>query len=113
MNLKNKLKGLPPIRLLTLDERPDKVEYTETQYDYWGIKNYTKCSGSKYQRSTYEEWKNTVILNPFNDYETRDGHITDISIAISYLKIIKNWLETTNDPYVLLMEDDYDLSFIE
>jgi hypothetical protein len=113
MNLNNKLKGFPPIRLLTLDERPDKVEYTETQYDYWGIKNYTKCSGSKYQRSTYEEWKDAVILNPFDECKTRDGHITDLSIAISYLMIIKNWLETTDEKYVLLMEDDYDLSFIE
>ena len=113
MDLKNKLKGLPPIILLTLDERPDRLEYTETQYDHWGIKNYTKVSGSKYQLSTYDEWKDLVILNPFDDYKRKSHHIVEISISLTYLLTIKNWLETTNENYVILMEDDYDLSFIE
>ena len=115
MDLNNKLKGFPPILLLYIDERPDRLEYTETQYDYWGISNYTKCSGSKYQLSTYEDyWKDLVILNPFpEDYKRKNHHIAEISITLSHLINIKNWLETTNDPYVMVMEDDYDLSFIE
>jgi hypothetical protein len=113
MNLSNKLKGLPPIALLTLDERLDKQEYTESQYDYWGIRDYKKVSGSKYQFSTYEDWKDLVILNSFDNYKKKDRHITDMSIALSYLQIIKNWLETTNEKHLILMEDDYDLSFIE
>jgi hypothetical protein len=113
MDLKNKLKNLPPIILLTLDERPDRLEYTETQYDHWEIKNYTKVSGSKYQLSTYDEWKDLVILNPFDDYKRKSHHIVEISITLSYLINIKNWLETSTDPYVIIMEDDYDLSFIQ
>ena len=113
MNLKNKLKGLPSIYLLTLDERPDRQEYTETQYDHWGIKNYTKVSGSKYQASNYDEWKDLVILNSFDDYKRKNHHLIEISISLTYLLTIKNWLETTNDQYMILMEDDYDLSFIE
>ncbi|NDB28738.1 hypothetical protein EB151_04210 [archaeon] len=115
MNLKDKLKGLPPIILATIDERPDKREYAETQYDYWGIKDYTVVSGSKYQLSTYEDyWKDLVILNPFPEgYKRKNWHIAEISITVAHLVNIKNWLETTNDPYVIIMEDDYDLSFIE
>jgi hypothetical protein len=115
MNLKDKLRGLPPIILATIDERKDRQEYTETQYDYWGIKNYTKVSGSKYQLSTYEDyWKDLVILNPFpEDYIRKNHHIAEISITLAHLINIKNWLETSNDPYVIIMEDDYDLSFIE
>ncbi len=113
MDLKNKLKNLPPIILLTLDERKDRLDYTETQYDYWGIKNYTKVSGSKYQLSTYEDWKDLVILNSFEDYKRKNHHIAEISITLSHLINIKNWLETSSDPYVIIMEDDYDLSFIE
>jgi len=108
--MNNKLKGLPHIVLLTLDERKDRLQYTETQYDYWGIRDYDVVSGSKYQISTYEEWKNLVVLNSFNGL---DLHLKEISITLSYLLIIKNWLETTDDKYLLLMEDDYDLSFIE
>ena len=114
MDLKNKLKGVPPIILLTLDGNLDRQEYTETQYDYWGIKNYTKVSGSKYQLSTYEDWKDLVILNPFDEnYKRKNHHIAEISITLSHLINIKNWLETSSDPYVIIMEDDYDLSFIE
>ena len=113
MNLNNKLKGLPDIHLLTLDERSDRQEYTETQYDHWGIKNYTKVSGSKYQASNYDEWKDLVILNSFDDYKRKNHHLIEISISLTYLLTIKNWLETTNDQYLILMEDDYDLSFIE
>ena len=114
MNLKDKLRGFPPIILATIDERKDRQEYTETQYDYWGIKNYTKVSGSKYQLSTYEDWKDLVVLNPFNEgYIRKNHHIAEISITLAHLINIKNWLETTNDPYVIIMEDDYDLSFIE
>jgi hypothetical protein len=115
MDLNNKLKGFPPILLQYLDERPDRLEYTETQYDYWGISNYKKCSGSKFQLSTYEDyWKDMVILNEFPEgYKRKKHHIAEISITLSHLVNIKNWLETTNDPYVMIMEDDYDLSFIE
>jgi hypothetical protein len=113
MNLGNKLKGLPPIRLLTLDERPDRQRYAEIQYDYWEIKDYTKVSGSKYQSSTYEDWKHLVILNSLDDYERKNNHLTDVSIALSYLLTIKDWLETTNEKHLILMEDDYDLFFIE
>ena len=114
MNLKDKLKGIPPIILLTLDGNLDRQEYTETQYDYWGIKNYTKVSVSKYQLSTYEDWKDLVILNPFDEnYKRKNHHIAEISITLSHLINIKNWLENSSDPYVIIMEDDYDLSFIE
>lgn len=115
MNLKDKLRGLPHIIVATIDERPDKLEYTQTQYDYWGIKDYTAVSGSKYQLSTYEDyWKDMVILNPFpQGFKRRNHHIAEVSITLSHLINIKNWLETSSDPYVIIMEDDYDLSFIE
>jgi len=112
MNLGNKLKGLPSIRLLTLDERSDRQEYAEMQYDYWDISNYTKVSGSKYQSSTYEDWKDLVILNSIPE-NIKNRHLTDVSIALSYLLIIKDWLENTNEKHLVLMEDDYDLFFIE
>ena len=116
MNLRNKLKGLPPIRLLTLDERQDRQRYAEIQYDYWEIKNYTKVSGSKYQSSTYEDWKDLVILNPFDsskNIERKNNPITETSMSLFYLLTIKDWLETTDEKYLILMEDDYDLIFIE
>jgi hypothetical protein len=34
-----KLKGLPPIYDLNLDEQPERVEYMEGQFKYWEIEN--------------------------------------------------------------------------
>ena len=33
--------------------------------------------------------------------------------SITHVEMIKNWLDTTNEEYLILMEDDYDLSLIE
>ena len=37
-----KLKGLPPIYYLNLDEQPERKEYMEEQFKYWEIENYTR-----------------------------------------------------------------------
>jgi len=39
-----KLKGLPPIYYLNLDEQPERKEYMEEQFKYWEIENYTRIS---------------------------------------------------------------------
>ena len=39
-----KLKGLPPIYYLNLDEQPERAEYMEGQFKYWEIEDYTRIS---------------------------------------------------------------------
>ena len=113
IDLKNKLKGLPKIYYINLDNRIDRREYMETQFDYWGIKDYHRVSGTKYLASKYEEWK--YVIDNFEIYEDYHYKINPafISNFITHLEMIKNWLETTNEDYMIMMEDDYDLSLIE
>jgi hypothetical protein len=114
MNLKNKLNGIPPIYYINLDERTDRKNYTENQYDFWKIKNYKRISASKYKLSNYDEWKNLVILNSNNEiYIKNKRHLIEAAATLSYLDLIKTWIETTNEKYLLILEDDYDLSMIE
>jgi hypothetical protein len=113
MDLSNKLKGIPKIYCLTLDQRSDRTEYAEKQYFQWGIKNYQLCSGSEYRLSTYENWKHEVILNPVEEFPQKNKHITELSITVCYLNIIKQWLENTDENHILIMEDDYDLSYVD
>ena len=40
----HKLKGLPPIYYLNLDEHSERRKYMEDQFEYWEIKNYTRIS---------------------------------------------------------------------
>jgi hypothetical protein len=114
MNLNDKLKGLPKIYYLNLDERLDRREYTELQYEKWKIKDYQRVSASKYKVSNYDEWKDKLILNPHTDiYFKNKRHLIESAATLSYLDLVKNWLENTNEKYLLIMEDDYDLSMIE
>jgi hypothetical protein len=114
MDLKNKLKNIQNIYYLNLDERPDRRDYMESQFDKWKIKNFTRVSASKFKISNYDEWKDKVILNPNTElYFQSPRHILEVCTALSYFDLIKNWLETTNDEHMIIMEDDYDLSMIE
>jgi hypothetical protein len=113
MNLNDKLKGLPKIYYFNLDERPDRREYTEEQYEKYKIKNYVRHSTSKYQHRNFEEWKDKLILNDIQLSSRPNLHIIECSMTLSYLEFLKNWLETTNEKQILLMEDDYDLSYID
>ena len=108
MDLKNKLKGLPTIYYTNLDHRTDRREYMETQFDYWDIKDYHRVSGTKYLASKYEEWK--YLISNEKGYQLNPPYHANF---ITHLEMIKNWLEKTNEPYMIMMEDDYDLSLIE
>jgi len=99
-----KLKGLPPIYYLNLDGQPERKEYMENQFNYWEIENYTRISA----------------------YDGRDDDLSDIikgcypnnmltgevGCVTSHLKALKHWLENSDDPYLLVMEDDCDLSVV-
>lgn len=108
MDLKNKLKGLPTIYYTNLDNRTDRKEYMETQFDYWGIKNYRRVSGTKYLASKINDWSHLI--------SNKKNYILDSPLTanfITHLEMIKSWLEKTNESYMIMMEDDYDLSLIE
>jgi hypothetical protein len=113
MNLNEKLKGLPYIYYLNLDERLDRRNYTEEQYEKYKIKNFERFSSSKYQFQNFNEWKDTVILNDYSYLKRWRHHVVEISISILILDAIRHWLISSNDSYFLLMEDDYDLSYID
>lgn len=108
MDLNNKLKGLPTIYYTNLDNRTDRREYMESQFAHWGITDYHRVSGTKYLASKIDEWDDIYIKH--SHYKTIPQCIGNL---ITHLEMIKNWLETTNDEYMIMMEDDYDLSLIE
>jgi hypothetical protein len=106
-----KLEGIPSIYYLNLDSEIERRKYMESQFEKWELKNVKRFSGSQYLAKNYNDWKDIVHFNdsvPDHNY----FHLK-ISIVISTLDMIRYWLETTNDQYLILMEDDYDLSLIE
>ena len=97
-----KLKNLPPIYYLNLEEEPERRVYMETQFKYWEIDNYTR-------------------IEAYDGRDDRDlGHILkgrypdnmssgEVGCTTSHLKALKHYLETSNAPCALIMEDDCDL----
>ena len=97
-----KLKNLPPIYYLNLEAEPERKIYMETQFKYWEIDNYTR-------------------IEAYDGRDDRDlGHILkgrypdnmssgEVGCTTSHLKALKHYLETSNAPCALIMEDDCDL----
>lgn len=112
MNLKDKTKGIPKIYLLNLKEREDRLEIMETQFEKYKINNYEVFNASKYTPKNFEEWNSKLIY----DFDVDNSpHYIKIymGIMLSWFQIIEKWLTDTNDPYMIMLEDDYNLSPIE
>ena len=107
MNLKDKLKGFPTIYYTNLDHRKDRREYMESQFDYWGIKNFHRISATKYLSTEDHKWQHLVL-----DEQLLFGSGA-VANSITHIEMIKHWLDTTDEEHLVIMEDDYDLSLIE
>jgi len=111
MDLDNKLKGLPHVYYFNLDNRVDRKEYMEDQFEKWNIKNYTRVSGTKYLVS---KWKNWIrLVAGIETIKAANMRLDCIANMISHIDFLFFWLESTNDEYLILMEDDYDLNLIQ
>lgn len=94
----HKLQGFGPIYYLNLDGQPERREFMEDQFKYWEIENYERISA----------------------YDGRDDDLSDIlkgrypermspgeiGCVTSHLKAIRHWLDTSDSPYAVFMEDD-------
>ena len=107
--VENKLKGLPKIYYLNLDSRKDKADWMESQFEKYKISNYERYSASSYKASEFDSWKHLVIGCQEKIYKQEKRHRVECASSMSTLDMIRHWLTTSDDPYCILMEDDYDL----
>ena len=110
MDLKNKLDNLPSIYYVNLDNRIDRREYMENQFNFWNIKDFKRISASKYLASKFDDWKHLISNKSNLDFSYK---IANIANFITHIEMIKDWLEQTDEKYFIMMEDDYDLSLIK
>jgi hypothetical protein len=106
MNLNNKLKDIPKIYYINLDERPDRKNYMESQFDQLKIDKWERYSASKYRVENFQDWELLLSHKP-NINSSLD--IILIAQTITYLNLIEDWLIKTDDKYALIIEDDYNL----
>jgi len=97
----HKLKGLPPIYYINLDDQPERKQYMEEQFKYWEIDNYTRISAYDGREDDLSD----IIKGRYPENMTSG----EIGCTTSHLKAIKHWMETSDSPYAIIMEDDVDL----
>lgn len=99
-----KLKNIGPIYYLNLDDQPERKEYMETQFEYWGIEDYTRISAYDGR----EDDLGDIIKGRYPESMSSG----EIGCITSHLKAIKHWMETSDSPYAIIMEDDCSLDLV-
>jgi hypothetical protein len=107
IDLENKLRGFPHVYYFNLDQKTDRKKYMETQFDRWGIE-YTRMSSNIYSIWNYDDWTTNKVTGDKSDTDQRL-----YAPAMMHFELFKRWLHDTDEEYILVMEDDYDLSLIE
>ncbi len=97
-----KLKNFGPIYYLNLDGQPERKEYMESQFKYWELEDYTRISAYDGREDDLSD----IIKGCYPEMMTSG----EVGCVTSHLKAIKHWLDTSNSPYAVIMEDDCDLS---
>ena len=96
-----KLKGLPPIYYLNLDEEPERMMYMEAQLKYWQIEDYTRISA--YDGRDGRDFGH-ILKGKYPDRMTSG----EVGCTTSHLKAMKEFLKT-DAPCAIMMEDDCDI----
>jgi hypothetical protein len=99
----HKLKGLPPIYYLNLDEQPDRKQYMEEQFKYWEIENYTRISA-------YDGRDGRDLGDILKGRYPDNMSSGEVGCTTSHLKALKHFLQNSNSPCAIIMEDDCDIS---
>ena len=100
----HKLKGLPHIYYLNLDEQPERKEYMEDQFQYWGIQNYTRISA-------YDGRDGRDLGNILKGRYPDNMSSGEVGCTTSHLKALVEFLKT-DDSCAIIMEDDCDISTV-
>ena len=96
-----KLRGFGPIYCINLDAQPERWQYMEEQFKYWELKDYHRISAYDGRADDLSH----ILKGKYPDNMTGG----EIGCTTSHLKAIKHWMETSDSPYAIMMEDDCDL----
>lgn len=104
---------MPKVYYFNLDDDYERREFMESQYKKYNI-DYERVSQSCYTSENFDNW-----IERFEDSEfmktfisPKGGFIYPANL-LRHLDFMKEWLVTSNEKYLLIMEDDYDLGLID
>ena len=98
----DKLKGLPHIYCINLDDKPERWKFIEDQFKCWEIEKYQRVSAYD---GRGDNDLSEILKGKYPDMMTS----SEVGCVTSHLKCLKMFLET-DEPCALIMEDDCDIS---
>ena len=100
-----KLQGIGPIYCINLDGQPERWEYMSNQFKYWEIED-------KVTRISAYDGRDDDLSDILTGKYPENMSGGEIGCTTSHLKAIKHWMETSDSPYAIMMEDDCSLELI-
>jgi len=100
-----KLQGIGPIYCINLDGQPERWEYMQTQFKYWEIDD-------KVTRVSAYDGRDDDLSDIITGKYPDNMNSGEIGCVTSHLKAMKHWLETSDSPYAIMMEDDCSLDLV-
>ena len=100
----HKLKDIPHIYWINLDDKTDRRQFMEEQFAYWEVEN-TRISAYDGRDDDLSD----IITGKYPDNMSSG----EIGCVTSHLKAIKYWLESSDAEYAIMMEDDCDLDVVK
>ena len=97
----HKLKNFGPVYCINLDGQPDRWEYMKDQFEYWELTDYHRVSAYDGRDDDLSD----IIKGRYPEHMTSG----EVGCVTSHLKAIKQWYETSDSPYAIIMEDDCNL----
>lgn len=91
----NKLEGLPPIVYINLEEAVERNQHMVSMFEKFGVTNYSRFGAKRPSKSKHR------LLLP-----------AEYGCMMSHMTVIEEFAKT-NEPYLIVMEDDLDLSPVE
>ena len=100
-----KLEGIGPIYCINLDGQPERWEYMENQFKYWEIENYERISAYDGREDDLSD----IISGRYPEMMSSG----EIGCTTSHLNAMKHFLDNSDAPYAVIMEDDCNLDMVK
>ena len=97
----SKLKGLPHVYCINLDGEPHRWKAAEDMLKYWEVENYTRISAYDGREDDLSD----IIKGRYPDNMSSG----EVGCTTSHLKALKYFIDNSDAPCALIMEDDCDL----
>ena len=89
---------------INLDGQPERWQYMKSQFDYWEVDNYTRISAYDGREDDLSD----IIKGKYPENMSSG----EVGCTTSHLKAMKYYLETSDSPYAIMMEDDCSLDLV-